>query len=663
MPQPDITLTKRYQDCRSLYIKYGGKRITRLEREMHALGHTGFSRRILYSRNERGTHRPGWIERFNWNSGNVDTLAHMSAQHENVPHSDDFPAWLKTVSPELTWDWKYQKHIYKQLERVTDGTCKRLMIFMPPRHGKSELVTVRYAGWRIRRDPKMRVIVGSYNQHLANKFSRGIKNVLVASAEIETRSSRDETASPAKCTCGSNSDSRNRPEQRAQPSDRQSTQPTACPEHSPADQIPYLPLGNYKPRRINTASEWETVAGGGVKAVGVGAGVTGFGAQLIIIDDPVKSRAEAESETYRERLWNWYNSDLYTRLEPGGSIILIQTRWHEDDLAGRLIHAMEDGGEHWDVIDLPALSHGTRTLSSASAGTSEGTGGNTSVSECVSSSNSGRNTSVSECVSSSNSGGNTSVSECVSSSSSVRNTNVSECVSTSGPGDVSDPLGRSDGEPLCPERFDVPALDRIRTQLGTYDFSALYQQRPTPPGGGTFKREWFKTIVAFPPEGLKWKRGYDLAVSLHTNASYTASFRVAFDDDGNLYIDGGFRKRIEFPDQRRFIIERILAEPETEHGIELALHGRAIMQELRREPEIRSGHFRGIEVESDKLTRALTWARRAEEGKVLLVRGPWNREFLDEVCQFPHGQFDDQVDAVSLAVQMAAKPERNAWSF
>ncbi len=113
-------------------------------------------------------------------------------------------------------------------------------------------------------------------------------------------------------------------------------------------------------RTINTVSQWETAAGGGVKAVGVGAGVTGFGAQLIIIDDPVKSRADAESETLREKVWDWYRNDLYTRLEPNGSIILIQTRWHEDDLAGRLLNDMADGGDQWEVVNLPALAEPAR---------------------------------------------------------------------------------------------------------------------------------------------------------------------------------------------------------------------------------------------------------------------------------------------------------------
>src|SRR5438876_11201146 len=92
-----------------------------------------------------------------------------------------------------------------------------------------------------------------------------------------------------------------------------------------------------KPRPANSVAEWETAAGGGLRAVGAGAGIAGYGAGLAIIDDPVKNRAEAESKTLRDKTWEWFKSDIYTRLEPGASIVLIQTRWHEDDLSGRLL--------------------------------------------------------------------------------------------------------------------------------------------------------------------------------------------------------------------------------------------------------------------------------------------------------------------------------------
>ena len=181
--------------------------------------------------------------------------------------------------------------------------------------------------------------------------------------------------------------------------------------------------------------------------------------------------------------------------------------------------------------------------------------------------------------------------------------------------------------------------------------------------GGRFKQAWFKNIVSRAPDGLRWKRGYDLAISLSTSADYPASYRCSYDKAGNLYIDGGFRKRIEYPEQRRYIIDRMKSEIDTEHGIESAIHGKAVVQELRRQPEIRRFALCEVPVKGDKLTRALAWLNLAEEGKVILVRGPWNDEFIDEVCRFPDGRYDDQVDAVSLAVNMLSRTQKDSWAF
>ena len=203
-----------------------------------------------------------------------------------------FPDWLREVSPAWRWDWDYQQLIFARLERVTANLCDRLMLALPPRHGKSELTTVRYAAWRLECDPTLQIIIGAYNQTLAERFSRRVRRI------VESR----------------------------------------------------LPLADDR----KAANEWETTQGGGVRAAGVGSGVTGMGAHLIIIDDPVKSREEAESEAYRERCYNWYTDDIYTRLEPGGCIIEIQTRWHMLDLAGRILAS--DEAEQWEVLNLPALA-------------------------------------------------------------------------------------------------------------------------------------------------------------------------------------------------------------------------------------------------------------------------------------------------------------------
>lgn len=202
-----------------------------------------------------------------------------------------FPDWLPQVTPKYTWTWTHLLLIFKALKDIADGKIKRLMIFMPPRSGKSEAVTVRFPAWMIERNPELRFIVAAYNVSLASKFSRKTQRIV---------SSRGITL------------------------DREAV------------------------------DDWTTKQEGGVRAVGVGSGVTGHGANGILIDDPIKSKEEAYSVVYRDKAWEWYKDDLYTRLEPEGFIVLTQTRWHYDDLAGRILNS--EGGKEWTVIKLPALA-------------------------------------------------------------------------------------------------------------------------------------------------------------------------------------------------------------------------------------------------------------------------------------------------------------------
>jgi predicted phage terminase large subunit-like protein len=212
-------------------------------------------------------------------------------------------------------------------------------------------------------------------------------------------------------------------------------------------------------------------------------------------------------------------------------------------------------------------------------------------------------------------------------------------------------LGRAPGEALWPERFDIPELTRIRKQLGSYSFSAMYQQRPVPAEGGFFQRRWFR-IADFAPTNLRWKRGYDLAVTKGANSDYTATARVGFDSDGNMYISHVFRKQMEYPEQRRYILGRINSEQDTEHGIEESANGQAVIQDLRRDRQLLGRKFRGVQVKESKSARALSWTALAEEGRLFLVKGAWNRDFITECCAFPLGKHDDQIDAVSIAVKM-----------
>lgn len=277
---------------RGLYMKYRGRPVTRIAAEVRAAGWPSFTRNIMYTRTARGKTVLGWIERFGWEK----ELKRRTKRREasKAKRLKDFEEWLPSVSGGMSWTSRHFVYICEQLRRVTSGEVKRMMLFMPPRHGKSELVTIRYALWRLLREPRMNIIIASYNQKLAEHFSRKIRWLAESCLEVS--------------------------------------------------------------RSRNAVGQWETAAGGGVKAVGVGAGVTGFGGNLIIIDDPVKGMRQANSRVYRDRAWDWYRNDIYTRLEPNGSIILIQTRWHEDDLAGRLLKNMQTGGEQWEMVRLPALA-------------------------------------------------------------------------------------------------------------------------------------------------------------------------------------------------------------------------------------------------------------------------------------------------------------------
>lgn len=185
--------------------------------------------------------------------------------------------------------------IDQELVRLLDTPDSRLIISMPPQEGKSVRVGRDFPIWALTQNPDLRIITGSYAQGLANRNGRSVRNAI--------------TAHPT-------------------------TNLSIAPDNG-------------------AASEW-TIAGhdGGVLSVGRGAGVTGRPADLIIIDDPLKDRAEADSHTIRDTCWDWYTDALSARLAPGAPVVLIMTRWHEDDLAGRLLE--HDTAAGWRVLNIPA---------------------------------------------------------------------------------------------------------------------------------------------------------------------------------------------------------------------------------------------------------------------------------------------------------------------
>lgn len=186
--------------------------------------------------------------------------------------------------------------------------CTRLMVFMPPRHGKSELASRRFPPFCLGRDPDREIISASYGSSLATDFGREVRNI-IAGPEFRTLFPSVHLA----------------------------------PDSSAKDR-------------------WHTNGRGGYVAAGVSTSITGRGANIFNIDDPVKDRQEAESLTTRESIWAWYRAVVYTRLAPKASIVLTMTRWHEDDLAGRLLEQAEVGGDKWEVLCLPAFDEQGRAL-------------------------------------------------------------------------------------------------------------------------------------------------------------------------------------------------------------------------------------------------------------------------------------------------------------
>ncbi|WP_399559316.1 terminase large subunit domain-containing protein [Streptomyces chartreusis] len=185
---------------------------------------------------------------------------------------------------------------------IARGHSRKVLITMPPRHGKSRRAARWAPLWFLSRHPDRRVMIASYSADLADDHGRWIRDAIVS--------------------------------------------------YGPHIGL-YLHAGSKAANRFDLADKDGNRLEGGLVTAGVGGGLTGKGAHLAIVDDPIKDAADAESPTMRRRLWDWWTSVLNTRVEPGGSIIVIQTRWHEQDLAGKILEG--EDADDWIRLDLPAI--------------------------------------------------------------------------------------------------------------------------------------------------------------------------------------------------------------------------------------------------------------------------------------------------------------------
>ena len=205
---------------------------------------------------------------------------------------ESFGAWLPRVSPHMCWRWKWTGLVTHVLDLVTVGLIDRLIFSMPPRHGKSECVTIRYPVYRMQKEPNFRAIIAGHSAELVNEFSNSARSV-----------ARGVTA---------------------------------------------LAAGRGKIKL------WGLENGSTYQAASIRSGIVGYGGNLYIIDDPIRSRHEAESASFRTATLTGFRNELYTRLEPGAAMVIIMTRWNEDDLAGHLLQ--DETGDKWLEINLAALA-------------------------------------------------------------------------------------------------------------------------------------------------------------------------------------------------------------------------------------------------------------------------------------------------------------------
>ena len=206
-----------------------------------------------------------------------------------------------------TPNWHHEL-IAEKLEAVERGEITRLMIFMPPRHGKSQLSTINFPAWYIGKNPGKEIITASYSGDLAQDFWWKTRD-LISQQEYQAIFPTTQLKSDSK-----------------------------------------------------SKGKWQTNQRGSYTSVWVWWPITWRWADIALIDDPLKNREEADSETIRNKVWGWYTSTLYTRLETDfitwkrGAIVLILTRWHMDDLAWRLLEQMKEGGDQWDIVEFPAIA-------------------------------------------------------------------------------------------------------------------------------------------------------------------------------------------------------------------------------------------------------------------------------------------------------------------
>lgn len=439
---------------------------------------------------------------------------------------------------------------------VLAGKQPRLMIFVPPRHGKSEIVSNNYPSWILGLQPSWEVIMASHTIGLPLRFSRANR------ARIKEKNYKVLFPDTAL--------------------DRDST----------------------------SAEEWLTTQRGGLKCAGVGTGISGFGAHVLIIDDPIKDYDDAQSPTIRETAKNWYTTTAESRLAPQGGVIIVQTRWHDDDLSGWQLRMDRENREkgvpekhlqNWRVISFPALANTDEYIDKDSH----------------------------------------------------------EFYEAPGKGRI---LVRQKDDALHPARYDEDFLLRKKAGMPQHQWNALYQQSPVPDSGEFFRSEDFMYYDQIPqmhhyPVLFAW----DLAVGLKRENDYTvgvAGLVVPRGELNHLYILDMFRNRVRDLEQIQAMVQMYMKFKQNAGrvGVEHGQIWLAIERRLRAEFDkhrITPSFDDTLRPIQDKRVRATPLQGWMQNHRVWFpMNQPWMNTARDELLRFDAGVNDDVVDALAWLVRM-----------
>lgn len=472
---------------------------------------------------------------------------------------NSFPDFVRAMNPDFEFA-PFQIELMETLDALEKDELgvRRLLITMPPRHAKSFIATVHFPVYYLAKKPVRNVLSTSYNQDLAKTFGRQVRDL--AREPIVTQAFDDFQMS----------------------------------EESRA------------------VDDWRTSLNGTYFATGIGGSTTGRAATLLILDDPIKAREEADSATQRNKTWSYYVSALTTRKqpEPDGTPpleIVILTRWHPDDVAGRLMETEDWKEGMWKHIDFPAIQRVKSNVKISVASLPEDDPRFIPQGELSKVAPSKRH------------------------------------------------YHEESEEALWPERFPLDELKK-RERLDPREFASLYQQSPYVAGGNLIKSSWWRT---YDPEDVNITTliiSADTAFKKTEQADYSVLMTIGMDTAGDIYIMDIRRDKMDFPELKRACIGingKWRGRGLRGFYVEDKASGQSLIQELKSQSGMAVIPYK---VSTDKVSRLNAVTPMIEGGRVHLPKNaPWLDTFMEETQSFPSGKHDDQIDALSMGLDAISR--------